>query len=101
MISLKRILGETPLRRLRFWWGNKVFLQDNARGARGGPVWRNFRLLATAEQIGHHGARRICGRYRLTRADVLEGRRLFPAFRKIIAATDYCKIVSLCDIIRA
>ena len=32
---------------------------------------------------------------------VLKGRRHFPAFRKIIAATDYCKIVSLCDIIRA
>lgn len=42
---------------------------------RGGPVWRNFRLVATAEQIGHRGARRILGRYRLTRADVLEGRR--------------------------
>ena len=42
----------------------------------GGP-WKGFRVAATAEQIGHRDARRIHGRYTVTRADVTAGAR-FP-----------------------
>jgi len=35
-----RTLGETPLRRLLFWQGNKVFLQDNAKRANGEVLQR-------------------------------------------------------------
>ncbi len=42
----------------------------------GGP-WKGFRVAATAEQIGHRDARRIHGRYTVTRADVTSGAR-FP-----------------------
>ena len=38
----------------------------------GGP-WKGFRVVATAEQIGHRDARRIHGRYTVTRADVAAG----------------------------
>jgi len=55
----------------------ELVLMARALETKGGPAWRNFRLVATAEQIGHRGARRIHGRYTLTKADVLEGRQ-FP-----------------------
>ena len=38
----------------------------------GGP-WKGMRIAATAEQIGHRDARRIHGRYTVTRADVTAG----------------------------
>lgn len=38
----------------------------------GGP-WTGFRVAATAEQIGHRDARRIHGRYTVTRDDVTAG----------------------------
>ena len=38
----------------------------------GGP-WKGFRVAATAEQIGQRDARRIHGRYTVTRADVTAG----------------------------
>lgn len=38
----------------------------------GGP-WRGFRIVSTAAQIGHRDARRIRGRYIVTRADVTSG----------------------------
>ena len=42
----------------------------------GGP-WKGFRVAATAEQIGHRDARRIHGRYTVTRNDVTAGAK-FP-----------------------
>lgn len=42
-----------------------------------GGVWKGIRVAATAEQIGHRSARRIHGRYTLTREDVVSGAR-FP-----------------------
>ena len=42
----------------------------------GGP-WKGFRIAATAEQIGHRDARRIHGRYTVTRDDVTAGAK-FP-----------------------
>ncbi len=57
-----------------------------ALGERGGAAWRGFRLVATAEQIGHRGARRIRGRYRLTAEDVLGGAR----FGDAIAECGFC-----------
>ena len=42
----------------------------------GGP-WRNLRVAATAEQIGHRTSRRIHGCYTITREDVIAGTR-FP-----------------------
>jgi len=39
----------------------------------GGP-WEGIRVVATAEQLGHRTARRIHGRYTVTRDDVVAGR---------------------------
>jgi len=44
----------------------------------GGP-WDGLRVAATAEQLGHRTARRIHGRYTLTRADVIAGARFGDA----------------------
>ena len=38
------LFGEKPLRRLRFWQGNRVFLQDNAKGAKVRHCRMNFAL---------------------------------------------------------
>jgi hypothetical protein len=38
-----------------------------------GGVWRNLRLVATADQIGIRDGRRIHGRYTISRADLLAG----------------------------
>lgn len=43
-----------------------------ALAARGGP-WKGFRVIATAEQIGHRDARRIHGRYTVTKEDIERG----------------------------
>ena len=43
--------------------------------AREGGPWKGFRIAATAEQIGHRDARRIHGRYTITREDVASGAR--------------------------
>lgn len=44
-----------------------------ALNKKGGPAWAGFRLVASAEQIGHRGARRVKGCYRMTISDVREG----------------------------
>ena len=54
----------------------EVIEQVAALAKLGGP-WRNVRVAATAEQIGHRTARRIHGRYTITREDVVAGAR-FP-----------------------
>lgn len=38
-----------------------------------GGVWKNVRLVATAEQLGHRTARRIHGRAKVTVADLIAG----------------------------
>ena len=43
-----------------------------ALARRGGP-WRGFRVIATAEQIGHRDARRIHGLYTVTKDDIERG----------------------------
>ena len=47
--------------------------------ARLGGVWSGLRVAATAEQLGHRTARRIHGRYTLTRADVIAGAKFNDA----------------------
>ncbi|MBO7721681.1 MAG: FAD-dependent oxidoreductase [Kiritimatiellae bacterium] len=47
----------------------------------GGP-WRGMRIAATAEQIGHREARRIHGRYTVTREDVARGATFGDALTK-------------------
>ena len=64
----------------------ELITMARALETKGGSVWRGFRIVATAEQLGHRGARRIHGRYTLTRKDVLEGRR----FDDAIAACGFC-----------
>ena len=44
-----------------------------------GGVWRDLRLLATGAQIGVREARRIHGRYTVTRQDLLDGARFDDA----------------------
>ena len=51
----------------------EIFRLVDALSRSGGP-WRGLRLVATAEQIGHRDARRIHGRYTVTRDDVAAGR---------------------------
>ena len=54
----------------------EVIGQVAALAKLGGP-WKGLRVAATAEQIGHRSARRIHGRYTITREDVIAGAR-FP-----------------------
>ena len=54
----------------------EVFRLADALAKLGGP-WKGFRVVGTAEQIGNRDARRIHGRYTVTREDVAAGRR-FP-----------------------
>jgi len=56
----------------------EVIGQVGALAKLGGP-WRNMRVAATAEQIGHRTARRIHGRYTITREDVIAGARFSDA----------------------
>ena len=51
-----------------------LFNLTEALARRGGEAWRGLRLVQTAEQIGHRGARRLHGRYTLTVDDVAAGR---------------------------
>ena len=44
----------------------------SALGKLGGP-WKGVRVIGTAEQIGHRDARRIHGRYTVTRKDIENG----------------------------
>lgn len=45
-----------------------------ALAKKGGPVWREMRIVHLADQLAHRGGRRIRGRYRLTVGDVAAGR---------------------------
>lgn len=54
----------------------EIFTLASALAGLGGP-WTGLRVVATAEQIGHRDARRIHGRYAVTRADVTAGAK-FP-----------------------
>ena len=55
---------------------HELFEMVNRLAKLGGP-WAGIRLVATAEQIGHREARRIHGRYTVTREDVAKGAK-FP-----------------------
>ena len=55
----------------------EIFDMVDALSRRGGEAWKGFRLVATAEQLGHRRARRLHGRYTMTVEDCLEGRQ-FP-----------------------
>jgi hypothetical protein len=46
---------------------------------RRGGLWKNVRLVATAEQIGIREARRLRGRYTVTKEDLLRGARFDDA----------------------
>ena len=56
----------------------EIIRQMSALASLGGP-WKGLRLAATAEQIGVRSARRIHGRYTLTRDDVMRGARFDDA----------------------
>jgi len=56
----------------------EIFRLSSALAKLGGP-WDGFRVVATAEQIGHRDARRIHGRYTVTCEDVAAGRRFADA----------------------
>lgn len=56
----------------------ELFAQIDALARLGGP-WKGVRLAATAEQIGQRSARRIHGRYTLTRDDLVNGARFEDA----------------------
>ena len=55
----------------------EVAAMVDALARKGGAAWRGLRIVVTAEQLGHRGARRIHGRYTLTSADLAAGRQ-FP-----------------------
>ena len=55
----------------------EVYGMVDALVRNGGEAWKGFRLVATAEQLGHRRARRLHGRYTMTVEDCLEGRK-FP-----------------------
>ena len=56
----------------------EIVRQISALAALGGP-WKGVRVAATAEQIGIRCARRIHGRYTLTREDLINGARFEDA----------------------
>ena len=64
----------------------ELMLMAMALVGKGGKAWQGFRLLATAEQLGNRGARRIHGRYKLTREDVLAGAQ----FPDAVAECGFC-----------
>ena len=59
---------------------------SRALALKGGPAWEGFRLVATGEQLGNRGARRIKGRYTLTAEDVRTGAK----FPDAIASCGFC-----------
>ena len=64
----------------------EIFAQCRALAERGGPEWKGLRIVATSEQIGLRGARRIHGRYTLAVDDLLAGR----AFEDAVARCTFC-----------
>jgi hypothetical protein len=53
-----------------------------------GGVWKDVRLVATAEQIGTREGRRIHGRYTVTTADIQRGARFPDAVCRVTAGVD-------------
>lgn len=53
-----------------------------------GGVWRNIRLLATAEQIGTREGRRIHGLYTITKDDLINGSGFDDAVCSVTAGVD-------------
>ena len=51
-----------------------------------GGAWADFRIVATAEQIGHRAARRIHGRYTLTVEDIQKG----ATFDDTVTTSNFC-----------
>jgi hypothetical protein len=61
-------------------------LIDGLRGT--GGVWKDIRLVATAEQIGVREGRRLRGRYTVTADDLREGRRFDDAVCRVTFGVD-------------
>ena len=60
---------------------------ESARAlARLGGPWEGFAVVATAEQLGHRGARRVHGRYTITVADVEKG----ATFPDAVTTSNFC-----------
>ena len=53
-----------------------------------GGEWKGMRIVASASQIGHRDARRIHGRYTLTREDVVSGRKFEDAVTLVRSGID-------------
>ena len=53
-----------------------------------GGVWKNLRLVATAEQVGVREARRLHGRYTVVADDLREGRRFDDAVCRVSFGID-------------
>ncbi len=53
-----------------------------------GGVWKNVRLLATAEQIGTREGRRIHGRYTVSQEDLIKGARFDDAVCRVTFGVD-------------
>jgi hypothetical protein len=53
-----------------------------------GGEWNGMRIVASASQIGHRDARRIHGRYTLTREDVVSGRKFEDAVTLVRSGID-------------
>lgn len=51
-------------------------------------IWKNIRLLATAEQIGTREGRRIHGLYTITKEDLINGSRFDDAVCRVTAGVD-------------
>ena len=66
----------------------EVFAIVDALARKGGEKWRGMRVVATAEQLGHRGSRRIHGRYTLTRDDILAGRQFKDAVADCLFGID-------------
>lgn len=53
-----------------------------------GGVWKNIRLVATAEQIGTREGRRIHGLYKVTKEDLIKGARFEDAVCRVTFGVD-------------
>ena len=53
-----------------------------------GGVWKDLRIVATAEQIGVREGRRIHGRYKITQDDLIEGKRHHDAVCRVSFGVD-------------
>lgn len=56
----------------------EILMGSLALGRLGG-AWSDFRIVTTAEQLGHRAARRIHGRYTITTDDVVKGAKFDDA----------------------